>query len=195
MEGKDMRKTQLIIIISVICGILLAGMYYMNTANKLTKMRNLAKRYESDVQTELQTRFEKVPNLVEIVMASAQQEKDIIASVTEARKYYNNAFSIGDTAKMLEADAMFKTAITRFEEKYPDIASMEMFKGLMDEYSGLEQAINIARRNYNEVVMQYNNMVEELPTSIIANSRGFERIPEFKASEEANKPVEIHMTN
>lgn len=190
-----MKKTQLIIIISIICGILLGGMYYMNTANKLTRMRNLAKKYESDIQTELQTRFEKVPNLVEIVMASAQQEKDIIDSITEARKYYNNAFLTGDTAEMLEADTMFKTAITSFEERYPDIASMDMFKGLMDEYDGLEQAVNIARRNYNEVVMQYNNMIEELPTSIIANSRGFERIPEFKASEEANKPVEIHMTN
>jgi len=81
------------------------------------------------------------------------------------------------------------------KREYPDIASMKLFTGLMDEYSGLEQAVNTARRNYNEVVMQYNNMIEELPTSIIAQSRGFERIPEFKASEEANKPVEIHMTN
>lgn len=155
----------------------------------------LAKRYEADIQTELQTRFEKVPNLTEIVLGAAKQEKDIIDSVTQARRFYNNAFLYGDTVAMLEADTMFKTAITSFEERYPDIASMQMFKGLMDEYNGLEQAVNIARRNYNEVVMQYNNMVEELPTSIIAKSRGFERIPEFAASEEANKPVEIHMTN
>lgn len=190
-----MKKTNLIVIISIICGILLCGMYYVTTANKLTRMRNLAKRYESDIQTELQTRYEKVPNLVEIVMGAAQQEKDIMDSITEARKHYNNAFSSGDTAGMLEADTAIAAAFTRFEERYPDIASMKLFTGLMDEYSGLEQAVNTARRNYNEVVMQYNNMIEELPTSIIAQSRGFERIPEFKASEEANKPVEIHMTN
>ena len=36
-----------------------ACIYFINTANNLTDMKNLAKRYEADIQTELQTRFER----------------------------------------------------------------------------------------------------------------------------------------
>lgn len=190
-----MKKGWLIGIIIGVCCVLMGGMYYIKTANNLTRMRNLAKRYEADIQTELQTRFEKIPNIVEIVNSADQHEETIINSITEARAQYNNAFSAGDTAGMLEADTAIIAAITKFKEDYPEIATMDLYKGLIDEYSGTEAAVAVARRNYNEVVMQYNNMIEELPTSIIAKSRGFEHIPEFKASEEANNPVKIDMTN
>lgn len=190
-----MKKSWLITIIAVVCGMLMCIVYYVNTANGLTEMRNLARKYEADIQTELQTRFEKVPNLVEIVKGAAQHEQTIIDSITEARAQYNNAVASGDTAAMLEADTAISAAFTRFAEAYPEIAAMDLYKGLMDEYSGIEAAIAVARRNYNGVVMQYNNMIEHIPTSIIANMRGFERIPEFTASAEANDPLRIDMTN
>lgn len=42
---------------------------------------------------------------------------------------------------------------------------------------------------------QYNDKIEVFPTCIVAQNKGFERIPEFKASEEANNPVRINMTD
>lgn len=194
-----MKNVTLISIIAGICGALMIIVfgtnYYVNTANNLTEMRNLAKKYESDIQRELQARFEKVPNLVEIVKGAAKHEEAIIDSITEARAQYNNAVASGDTSAMLEADTAINAALIVFQENYPEIAAMDLYKGLMDEYSGIEAAVSVARRNYNEVVMKYNNMIEHIPTSIIAESRGFERIPEFSASEEANNPIQIDMTN
>ncbi len=190
-----MKKSWLIAIITIVCCVLMGIVFYVNTANNLTEMRNLARKYEADIQTELQTRFEKVPNLVEIVKGAAQHEEAIIDSITEARTQYNKAVVSGDTEAMLEADTAINAAFTRFQEDYPEIASMDLYRGLMDEYSGIEAAVAVARRNYNEVVMQYNNKIERIPTSFVAQIRGFERIPEFRASEEANKPVEIDMTN
>lgn len=190
-----MKKGLLISWISAVCCLFLVGIYYVNTANQLTQMKNLAKRYESDIQTELQARFDKVPNLAEIVKGGTKHEEAIIDSITEARAQYNKAFASGDTAGMLEADTAINTAITKFEEEYPEIAAMDLYKGFMDEYSGIEAAVTIARRNYNEVVMEYNNMIESIPTSIVAKSRGFEHIPEFVASEEAQNSVEINMTD
>lgn len=189
-----MKKGLLITILVVVCVAMKGIGFYVDTANELTEMSNLAKKYEADIQTELQMKFEKVPNLVEIVKGAAQHEQAIIDSITEARTQYNTAVANGDTAAMLEADTAINAAFTRFQEEYPEIAAMDLYKGLMDEYSGIEAAVAVARRNYNEVVMQYNNMIENIPTSFIAKSRGFERISEFKASEEANNPVKIDMT-
>lgn len=190
---KKNNSVAIIAIISIICGILIAGIYYINTGNDLVRTRNLVKSYEANIQTELQTRFEKVPNLVEIVKGAAKHEQDIIDSITEARAEYNKALLNNDTAQMLEADNSMKLAFSRFEEKYPDIAAMDLYKGLMDEYSGIEAAVAVERRNYNNAVRIYNDKIEVFPTCIVARMKGFERIPEFKASEEANNPVKINM--
>lgn len=192
---KKNNSTISIAVISIICAIIIAGIYYINTANDLIRTRNLVKSYEANIQTELQTRFEKVPNLVEIVKGADKHEEGIIDSITAARAEYNKALLSNDTAQMLEADNSMKLAFSRFEEKYPDIATMPLYQNLMDEYSGLEAAIAVARRNYNEVVRQYNDKIEVFPTCIVAQSKGFETIPEFKASEEANNPVRINMTD
>lgn len=192
---KKDNSITMIAIISIICGMLIAGIYYINTANDLVRTRNLVKSYEANIQTELQTRFEKVPNLVEIVKGAAKHEQNIIDSITEARAEYNKALLNNDTAQMLEADNSMKLAFSRFEERYPDIAAMDLYKGLMDEYSGIEATVAVERRNYNEVVRQYNDKIDVFPSSIVARMKGFERIPEFKTSEEANNPVKINMTD
>jgi len=93
-----MKKGWLVAIIVVVCCALMVMIYYVKTANGLTEMRNLARKYEADIQTELQTRFEKIPNLVEIVKGSAQHEQAIIDSITEARALYNSAAASGDTS-------------------------------------------------------------------------------------------------
>lgn len=180
----------LIIVSAIAIGVMF---YYINTINNFTEMRNLANKYEADIQVELQMRFDKVPNLVEIVQSAAKHEEEIIKSITEAREQYNAAVTSGDTAKMLEANTAINAACTKFAEEYPEIAAMELYGDLMDEYSGIEAAIAVARRNYNEVVMKYNNMIEHMPSAIIAQKGGFERISEFKAVEAANNAFEINM--
>lgn len=190
-----MKKELTISLIVVMVAIVFIGLYSMVTINNLTDMKNLSKRYEADIQTELQSRFDKVPNLAEIVKGAAKHEENIINAITSAREQYNKASSTGDTAGMLKADEALNIAINNIEEDYPEITTTDLYKGLMDEYSGIEAAVTIARKNYNEVVMEYNNMIEHIPTVFLAKAMGLERIPEFKASEKANDSVEINMTN
>lgn len=190
-----MKKGLLISFVAFVFAIVLAVIYLIITVNDLTDMKNLAKRYEADIQTELQSRFDKVPNLAEIVKSADEHEENIINAITDARKQYNKALSAKDTEGMLEANEALNIVINDIEENYPKIATVDLYKGFMDEYSGIESAVTIARRNYNEVVMEYNNMIEHIPTIFIAKTMGFEHIPEFKASEEANNSVEIDMTD
>lgn len=189
-----MKKSYLILIIVIVCCALLSMIGYLNVSSDLVEMRNLAKKYEADIQVELQARFDKVPNLVEIVKGAAQHEQSIVDSITEARTKYNNAVATGDTAAMLEADTAIKAVITTIEEDYPEIAALDLYKDLMAEYNSIEDAIAVARRNYNAIVMEYNNMVDGVFTGFIAKSRGFERIEEFKAVPEASGPVNIDLT-
>lgn len=189
-----MKKGLLISFVAFVFAIVFAVIYFISTVNDLTDMKNLAKKYEADIQTELQSRFDKVPNLAEIVKSADEHEENIINAITAARKQYNKALSAKDTEGMLEADEALNIVIKDIEENYPKIATVDLYKGFMDEYSGIEAAVTIARKNYNEVVMEYNNMIEHIPTMFIAKAMRLEHIPEFKASEEANHSVEIDMT-
>ena len=95
---------------------------------------------------------------------------------------------------MLQANEALNLAISKFEENYPEVATTELYKDLMDEYSEIETTVDIARTQYNEAVMEYNNLIGGTINSFIAKSRGYERIDEFKASSQANKGVVIDMT-
>lgn len=188
-------------IIIILVGLLIVGggiygcfKWYADTADSMNEMYNFVKKTEADVQVQLQSRFDQVPNLVEIVKGAAKHEQGIIDSITEARAQYNKAFSVGDTNGMLQANESLNLAISKFEESYPEIATTEMYKDLMDEYSEIETTLEIARINYNEAVMEYNNLIGGTINSFIANSRGYKRIEEFKAVPEANNGVVIDMT-
>lgn len=192
-----MKKAIIFILVGVLIiggGIAACFGWYVDTADSMNEMYNFVKKTEADVQVQLQSRFDQVPNLVEIVKGAAKHEQGIIDSITEARAQYNKAFSVGDTNGMLQANESLNLAISKFEESYPEIATTEMYKDLMDEYSEIETTLEIARTNYNEAVMEYNNLIGDTINSFIANSRGYERIEEFKAIPEANSPVRYDMT-
>lgn len=192
-----MKKAIIIILVGFLIiggGIFGCFKWYTDTADSMNEMYNFVKKTEADVQVQLQSRFDQVPNLVEIVKGAAKHEQGIIDSITEARAQYNKAFSVGDTNGMLQANESLNLAISKFEESYPEIATTEMYKDLLDEYSEIETTLEIARENYNEAVMQYNNLIGGTINSFIAKSRGYERIEEFKATPQANNGVVVDMT-
>lgn len=194
-----MKKGLVITLISVVLIILCTGVGVVSsiikTSDNLEKLHNTVEYCESLVQSKLQERFDTVPNLVEIVKGSSNHEKEILTAIAEARTKYNNAFSVGDTEGMLEANESINTVVSKIEENYPEIAGLELYKEFMDEYSSLEAAITIARDNHNTAVRNYNDAIDMFWGSIIANMKGMEPEKYFEASTEAQNGVSIDMTN
>ena len=194
-----MKKGLVITLISVVLIILCTGVGVVSsiikTSDNLEKLHNTVEYCESLVQSKLQERFDTVPNLVEIVKGSSNHEKEILTAIAEARTKYNNAFSVGDTEGMLEANESINTVVSKIEENYPEIAGLELYKEFMDEYSSLEAAITIARDNHNTAVRNYNDAIDMSWGSIIANMKGMEPEKYFEASTEAQNGVSIDMTD
>ena len=109
-----------------------------------------------DVQATYQRRADLIPNLVASVKASAENEKEILTRVTEARAGIVNA----QTPEDLElAGRKINTAINLAFEAYPEIRSTENYRDLMAQLEGTENRINVARQRYNESVQRYNTYV------------------------------------
>jgi LemA protein len=129
-----------------------------------------------DLQADYQRRADLVPNLVNTVKGYAQQEKTVLVQVTEARAKATsiqlNAGDLSDPAKVQafqSAQSQLSGSLGRLLasfEAYPDLKSNQNFLALQDQLEGTENRIEVARRDYNESVRQYNTLIRTFPTAI-----------------------------
>jgi LemA protein len=129
-----------------------------------------------DLQADYQRRADLIPNLVETVKGYAQQEKTVLTQVTEARAKATgvqlNADDLSDPAKVQafqEAQDQLKGSLSRLlvsVEAYPDLKSNENFLTLQSQIEGTENRIEIARRDYNEAVRNYNTTIRTFPDAV-----------------------------
>ena len=129
-----------------------------------------------DLQADYQRRADLIPNLVNTVKGYAQQEKSVLTEVTEARasatRVTLSANDLSDPAKVQafnEAQGRLTQAIIplqRLQEAYPDLKSNANFMALQDQLEGTENRIEVARRDYNESVREYNTLIRTFPTAI-----------------------------
>ena len=129
-----------------------------------------------DLQADYQRRADLIPNLVATVKGYAQQEKSVLVQVTQARAdataVHLSAADLSDPAKVKafnDAQSRLSQAIIplqRLQEAYPDLKSNANFMALQDQLEGTENRIEIARRDYNESVRQYNTLIRTFPTAV-----------------------------
>lgn len=156
----------------VVLVVLLSGCGY----NAIQRADEQVKAAWSEVLNQYQRRADLIPNLVATVKGYAQQEKSVLTEVTEARasatRVQLNASDLSDPAKVQafnEAQSRLTQAIIplqRLQEAYPDLKSNQNFMALQDQLEGTENRIEIARRDYNESVRQYNTLIRTFPTAV-----------------------------
>ncbi len=149
--------------------------------NSVPAAEENAKAKWADVQAAFQERANLIPNLQEIVMASAEQERETLEGVIEARasatrpEIQLSADDLGDPARMQafqQAQGELSGAISRLlvsVERYPELRSQENFGRFMTQFEGSENRIRVAIRDYNEAVRQYNTTIRTFPDTIGAN--------------------------
>lgn len=148
----------------------------------------------SEVTNQYQRRADLIPNLVETVKGFAQQEKDVLTQVTEAR---SRAGSIKLTPEMLndpaamqrfqQAQGELSGALSRLlvtVEKYPDLKSDKNFLELQAQLEGTENRIGVARNRYIKAVQEYNVLVREFPVNLTAMVFGYKTKANFTVENE-----------
>ena len=148
----------------------------------------------SEVVNQYQRRADLVPNLVNSVKGFAQQEKDVLLGVTNARAKVG---SIQATPEVLNDPAAFQKfqaaqgelsgALSRLlvvTENYPQLKSDALFKDLMSQLEGTENRITVARNRYIKAVQEYNTTVRSFPTNLTAMLFKMDVKPNFSVESE-----------
>lgn len=161
-------------LLAAACAVVLAGC----GVNNVPTLQERAKASWGEVQNQYQRRADLIPNLVETVKGYAQQEKDVLIGVTEARAKASSikvdASTVTDPAKFKEyqdAQNQLSGALGRLlvtVERYPDLKSNANFLALQSQLEGTENRIAVARRDYIGTVREYNTELRTIPGRWIA---------------------------
>jgi LemA protein len=160
---------------------LVAGCGY-NTIQTYDEQANQAK---SQISVQLQRRADLIPNLVNTVKGYAQHEEEVFTNVANARAGLLGAVRSGDPAQMATANQEMTGALGRLiavAEAYPQLKADQQFQRLMDELSGTENRIAVARKDYNDAAQQYNTLIRRFPTALTAKAIGAKAKPYYEAT-------------
>jgi LemA protein len=162
--------------------------------NNLQRQDENVKAAWSEVVNQYQRRADLVPNLVRTVAGYAQQEKQVLIGVTEARAKVGSIQVSADVLNNPEAFAKFQAAqnqltqslksLLAVTEAYPDLKSNESFRDLQSQLEGTENRITVARNRYIDAVREYNTQVRSFPTNLTAKMFDFQVKPSFTVADE-----------
>jgi LemA protein len=157
----------------------LAGLLLLATplggcgVNNIPTYEQSAKAAWSEVLNQYKRRADLIPNLVESVKGFAEQEREVLTKVTEARAKATSVQVPADILTNPEAMKQFQDAqnslggalrqLMVVAERYPDIKSGQNFLALQSQIEGTENRIAVARRDYIQSVRQYNTEITTIP--------------------------------
>lgn len=160
--------------------------------NGLVVARQKVRNAWSQIDVQLQRRFDLIPNLVESVKGYMAHEKGVLTQVTELRTSWTKAQSVGEKAKLDNQLSDTLKTIMALSENYPDLKASQNFSELQEELRATENKISFSRQFYNDSVTMYNTKLEVVPTNIIASMFHFKPEELFVAeSDEARKNVKV----
>jgi LemA protein len=163
--------------------------------NKIQSLDEQTKGAWSEVINQYQRRADLVPNLVATVKGYAQQEKDILIRVTEARSRVGSIQVTPELAgnpeklkQFQDAQGELGSALSRLmvvTENYPNLKSDQSLRDLQAHLEGTENRITIARNRYIQSVQDYNTYVRQFPQNFTASMYGYKVKPNFTVANEA----------
>ena len=181
----------IILAIVIVLIIIIIALY-----NGLVQSRQKVKNAWSQIDVQLQRRFDLIPNLVESVKGYMQHEKTVLEQVTALRTSWANANTVGEKAKLDNQLSESLKSIMAVAENYPDLKANQNFSELQEELRNTENKISFSRQFYNDSVTMYNTKLEVVPSNIIASMFNFKPEELFKVdNEEARKNINVDFNN
>ncbi len=166
-------------------------LFIIITYNELVRLRNAVKNSFAQIDTQLQRRFDMIPNLVETVKGYASHEKELLEHVTASRSGYMSAGTNEEKIAMNNQLTSELRALFAVTENYPELKANINFMKLQEELSETEEKVAYSRQFYNDAVTIYNNKLQMFPSNIVASMFSFDEEALFDAEIDANKAPKV----
>ena len=191
-----------LILLSIIGLLVLYAIYIYN---HLVTLRNQVKNAWSQIDVQLQRRYDLIPNLVETVKGYMNYEKSTLDAVIQARSQASHArqnvanaggpTGEGSIKELIAAESTLRGSLGNLfalAENYPELKASETMQNLQEELSSTENKVAFSRQSYNDQAMIYNTAQEVLPASLFAKSLGHHPVELYQVEDPvARKAVKV----
>lgn len=170
-----------IVIIAVVLA--LAALFVISAYNTLVRYRVETENAWSQIDIQLKRRHDLIPNLVETVKGVMNFEQETLTKVMQARAQAMGAHNMGER---IQAEGEISGLLGRLMavwENYPQLKANQNAMQLQEELTTTENRISYSRGHYNDVTSNYNTMLDQFPTNIVAGTFNFPKKEFFKAGE------------
>ena len=165
---------------------------YIGIYNGLVVAKQKVKNAWSQIEVQLQKRFDLVPNLVETVKGYAKHEKEVLDKVTELRSSWASAKTNSEKVEVENQFAGALKTIMAVAENYPELKANANFMELQGQLQEIEEKIAYSRAFYNDAVTMFNTKIHVFPSNIVAGMIGYKEEALFTVdNEEAKKNVKV----
>ncbi len=183
---QTVRKTILFLIF--------AGLVSNCGYNKIQELDEEVSASWAEVLNQYKRRADLVPNLVSAVKGFANQEKEIMMGIADARAKIGSIQAspelINDPEKFQEfnkAQGQLGSALSRLlmiQENYPQLKSDGRFADLMAQLEGTENRTTVARNRFIRATKEYNVYIRQFPQLLTAKAMGYTPKPTFTLENE-----------
>jgi len=191
-EGKS--KSKIIVSIIVIGIFIFLAFTYNNIVTKEEQVRATWSQVESNIER----KFDLLPNLVKVVKAYAKHEKELFTNITALRSDANRLLKSSTNSSSIKVAQELQRKLNNsvmqlfaVAENYPDLEASQNFLALQSQIEGSENRINITRMIYNEAVGDYNAYIRKIPANIVASFGGFSKKEYFEAQKSAKVKLDL----
>jgi LemA protein len=178
--------------------IIIVSLYsmYISGFNGVQARDESVKKRAADVDSQLQRRYDLIPNLVSSVKGYMQFERQTLEDITKLRSQW---MQTPDTAQRVNLSNQLEATLSKIiltYEAYPELKSDSTVTRLMDELAGSENRISVSRSAYNDGVRDYNLHIRTFPNNVFnengflgAKAWGYNQYPQYEASAEVRNIV------
>ena len=185
----------MVLIIALIIIVALVA-FVIATYNGLVQAKLKVDNAWSQIDVQLQRRFDLIPNFVETVKGYMTHENETFEKIAALRTSWANANSVSEKANIDNQLSDALKTIMAVSEGYPDLKANQNFADLSEELRNTENKISFSRQFYNDTVTMYNTKLEVFPSNLIASMFHFTARDLFEAeNEEARKNIKVDFGN
>ena len=157
--------------------VILSPFWWISTYNRYVRTNEQCEAAWRQIDVDLVVRDSVIPNLVAIVKGYQHHERDLFESVARLR-------TGNDVGERIRGDAMAAKVtggLLLLKEKYPDLRANENFLDLHEKLWAVEEKIAAARTLYNQIAMEWNNLMQSFPTILVGKVCGYRARDYFRS--------------
>lgn len=169
--------------------VVLLILYFISTQRSLVNLDEMCKNALSQIEVQLNSRFDAVVALAKTAAKYAEHESDTIIKTVEARGGHTSSASTTPEAINQQSDLLSQMMgkLNVVFERYPELKASDLYREAQQGQKQYEENVRISRMVYNDTATKMNRMVRQWPSSIVASTLNFTIKEYLKIDDEQKK--------